>query len=80
MDIDQVKEFLMWCSIINISLLTISGLMMICLGGLAYRIHSKLFGISREAFNVMLYSFLGAYKILVIMFNVVPWIALLIVT
>ena len=80
MSIEQVRDFLMWCSIINVALLLFSSLMCICAGGLVYRMHSKFFKISREAFNVAIYSFIGAWKMLIILFNVVPWIALLILT
>jgi hypothetical protein len=45
-------------------------------GDWVYQIHSKWFSISRDAFNVAIYSFIGLYKILIIMFNLVPWIAL----
>ena len=37
---------------------------------------SKWYPISREAFNVIIYSFLGLYKLFFITFNVVPYIAL----
>jgi len=80
MSIEQIRDFFMWCSIINVALLLFSSLMCICAGGWVYQIHSKVFKISREAFNVAIYTFIGAYKILVILFNVVPWIALLILT
>jgi len=80
MSIEQVRDFFMWCSIINVALLLFSSLMCIFAGGWVYRRHSKFFKISREAFNVATYSFIGAWKSLIILFNVVPWIALLILT
>ncbi|MHC4555754.1 MAG: DUF6868 family protein [Planctomycetota bacterium] len=42
-------------------------------------IHCKLFSISRETFNVAVYSFMLLYKTFIIMFNFIPFIALLIV-
>jgi hypothetical protein len=47
--------------------------------GLVYRTQSKLFPIPRETFNVVFYSFLGMFKIVFLVFNVVPYAALLIV-
>jgi hypothetical protein len=38
-----------------------------------------MFSLSREAFDVVIYSYLGLYKVLVLVFNVVPFLALLIV-
>ena len=79
MDIDSIRAFFMWCTILNFALLSLSSLICICAGDWAYRIHSKWFSISRETFNVAIYSFLGLYKVLVFVFNLIPYVALLIV-
>jgi len=79
MDIQTLTTFFMWCTILNVALLLLSSLMCICAGDWAYRIHSKLFSISRETFNVVIYSFLGLYKVLVFVFSLIPYVALLIV-
>ena len=78
MDISILKSFFLWCAVINGGMLLLSSLMLVCAGGLVYRIHSKLFGISRDAFNIMIYCFIGLYKIFWLMFNVVPFVALVI--
>jgi hypothetical protein len=69
----------MWCTILNVALLLLSSLLCICAGDWAYSIHSKLFSISRETFNVAIYSFLGLYKVLVFVFSLIPYVALLII-
>ena len=79
MDIQTLTTFFMWCTILNFALLLFSSLMCMCAGDWAYRIHSKLFSISRETFNVVIYSFLALYKLLVIVFILIPYMALLIV-
>ncbi len=79
MAIQTLTAFFMWCTILNFALLSFSSLMCIFVSDRVYRIHSKWFPISREAFNVAIYSFIGLYKIFVIFFNLVPYIALLIV-
>ncbi len=79
MDIDSITAFFMWCTILNVALLLLSSLICLCAGDWVYRIHSKWFSISRETFNVAIYSFIGLYKILVFGFNLIPYIALLIV-
>jgi len=79
MDIQTLTKFFMWCTILNVALLALSSLMCLCAGDWVYRIHSKWFSIPREAFNVAIYSFIGLYKILVITFNLIPYVALLIV-
>jgi hypothetical protein len=79
MTIFQVREFLMWCSIINVALMTISWLIMLNARAWAYSIHSKWFPITENQFNIAIYSFFGVYKVLVFVFNIVPWIAICIV-
>ena len=79
MDIAALKEFFIWCSIINGGLLIISFLFCAFAGDFVYRMHSKWFSIPRESFNTVLYSFIGLYKIFFVVFNIVPYIALEIV-
>jgi len=48
-------------------------------GDWVHRMHSKWFPMPREMFNVVIYSFIGLFKIVFLVFNVVPWVALLII-
>ena len=79
MDIEILTRFFMWCTIINAGLLIFFFLTVAFAGDFVYKIHSKRFPMPREKFNVILYSFMGAYKIFVYVFNIVPWIALAII-
>jgi len=79
MDIQTLTAFFMWCSIINVSLLTLSAAMFMLAPDFVYRMQSRFFPISRENFNVVFYAFLGLYKIIILVFNVVPYVALLII-
>ena len=79
MDIQTLTKFFMWCIIINGSLLVLWTTVCILVPDLLYRTQSKWFPIPRETFNVVIYSFLGLFKIVFLIFNVVPYIALLIV-
>ena len=79
MDVETIRAFFMWCTIINMALLIISFLFCASIGNFIYRFHGKWFPMPRETFNVVLYSYLGIYKIFIIVFNLVPYVALLIV-
>ena len=79
MNIQTLTTFFMWCTIINGAMLVLSTTMCILAPDLVYRMQSKLFPIPRETFNVVIYSFIGLFKIFVLVFNVVPYVALLIV-
>ncbi len=79
MDIVIVRAFFMWCTIMNGALLIFSSLICAFAGDWIYRMHSRWFTLSREAFNTVIYSFIGLYKIFFIVFNLVPYLALAIV-
>jgi hypothetical protein len=69
----------MWCTILNFALLIFSSLMCVCAADWAFGYHSKWFSIPREAFNVAIFSFLALYKILIFIFCLMPYLALLII-
>jgi len=79
MDIITVRTFFMWCMIINGAMLIGSSLVCVFAGDWVYPIHSRLFNVSRETFNTLFYSFIAFYKILFLVFNLVPYIALVII-
>ncbi|HUT58623.1 MAG TPA: hypothetical protein VNA25_12330 [Phycisphaerae bacterium] len=79
MDIEVLRDFFMWCTIINAAMLTLSMLMCAACRGLIHRVHGKFFPIPKETLTVVLYAFLGVYKIFLIFFNVVPYVVLLII-
>ena len=79
MDITTLKAFFLWCTIVNAALLLLSSLACIFFADFSYRMNNKFFSISRQEFNVILVSFIALYKIFVLAFNLVPYIALLIV-
>jgi len=79
MDIQMLTRFFMWCTILNGGLLIFSFLICAVSGDWVHQMHSKWFPMPRETFNVVIYSFLGLFKIVFLVFNVVPWVALLII-
>jgi hypothetical protein len=76
MDIAMVRGFFMWSTIINYGLLLLFFLAIASAADWVYRVHSTFFPLSREAFNIAMYAFMGAYKLFIIGFNLVPFIAL----
>ena len=79
MDIHTLTRFFMWCTIINGGLFVYTAAMCMLAPNLVYRIQSKFFPMPRGTFNVVIYSFLGLFKIIFLVFNVVPYLALLII-
>lgn len=79
MDVQALTSSFMWCTIINVSLLMFFSIVFLLAPDLVYRTQSRWFLISRETFNIAMYSFLGLFKIALIVFSLVPYLALLII-
>jgi len=77
MNIDQLTDLFKWMSIINIVLLCLSTLIVIALKSWMINLHSKLFGVTESQISISAYAYLGAFKVLVLVFNIVPYFALL---
>lgn len=79
MDIPSLRAFFKWCSIVNIGLFAVSALMIWLASDLIYAIHGQMYGLSRESLDVVFFAFLGLYKIFILVFNLVPYVALRII-
>ena len=78
MNIQILTNFFMWCTIVNGGILILWSIFFVFAPDVVFRIQSKWFPISRETYNVVIFSFLGIFKIFFIVFNVAPYVALLI--
>ncbi len=79
MTIEMMRAALGWCSIINMGLLLWWFLALVFAHDLVYRFHSKWFKLSPETFDTIHYSGIAFFKIVVFVFNIVPYFALRIV-
>ena len=79
-DMNTLTEFLGWCSIINISILFLSTVALAVARKPVSSIHSKMFGVSESGLPSTYMQYLGNYKILIIVLNIAPYIALKIIT
>jgi len=80
MNIEMMREFFGWMTLINLGLFIFTAIMSAGCRGLIYKVHGNMFGLSEETTNKALYYFLAFYKIVFITFNLIPWIALTIMT
>lgn len=79
MDLPAVRDFLLWCTIINLGLLLYWWLMFIFARDWILRFHGKWFRLSGEQFDGIHYAGMALFKILIFVFNLVPYLALVIV-
>jgi len=79
MDLDTLTAFFKWCTILNGSLLLLWSALVAFTPDFIFDIQHRWFPISRDAFNIIIYAFLGLFKITVLVFNVVPFCVCLII-
>ena len=78
--IEQLTAFLGWCTLINMGLLLFSTLMLALMKDFAINMHSKIFDLDSQTLPAMYFEYLGRLKLLVIVFNLVPYLALRIIS
>jgi hypothetical protein len=79
MTLEIVRSALAWCTLIN-WLLLLWWLIFFILGrDWMYRFHSRWFKLSDETFDTFHYAGMGLFKTAIIVFNLVPYLALRIV-
>jgi hypothetical protein len=76
LDPGTLKEFFMWSTVINAALFVAGFAVLKIAGGWVYRMRGGWYSISRETFDTVTYALFATYKILILFFNLVPWLAL----
>jgi hypothetical protein len=76
MNIQFARSFLLWCAIINYGILLAWFFMFVFGRDWMRRIHGRWFRLSDEQFDAAHYLGMTVYKIGILLFNIVPLIAL----
>jgi hypothetical protein len=76
MTIEILRAFLGWSALINLGLLYGWFLFFISAHDWMYRLHSKWFNLSGERFDSIHYAGMAFFKISILLFNLVPYLAL----
>lgn len=74
-----IHNILQWSALINIVLLLYWFLMIVFAHDFVYRLHRRWFAVSVEQFDAIHYSGMLAFKMVVLVFNIAPLIAMYIV-
>ena len=77
MSMEITIDFFKWCSIINVSIIIVSVLIFSLFSDFSYNNNKKLFTGDKKEFKKTIYVILLCYKMIVIIFNIVPYIVLL---
>ena len=76
MTLETVREFLGWCTLINFGLIGISSAMIFWCRGFITRFHGKQFGMEEADLRKAYFKYLANFKLMIIVFNLVPYLAL----
>ena len=79
MDVQTLTAFFMWWTIVDVVLFAWAAIWFMLVPDFVYRMQSRFFPLPRDTYNAIVYAFLGGFKLFIIVFNVAPWVALLIV-
>jgi hypothetical protein len=78
-EISTLTEFLGWCTVINSGLLAIAAISLMTMQSWIAPLHSRMFKVSEENLSRYYFQYLGNFKLLVIVLNLVPYLALRII-
>lgn len=78
METTLARDFFLWCAIINYGILMCWFFCFVVAHDWMLRWHCRWFRMSTEQIYVVHYGGMAVYKIVVLLFNLVPYVALLI--
>lgn len=73
---ELLTSFLGWCSLINICLLALSTFLIRVFMEPISSIHSKMFAVEKSQLPMTYFWYLAYYKIVILVFNLVPYTVL----
>jgi len=76
MTIEQFTEFMAWSAALNVGLFVFTALAVVMVGGPISKIHWRMFGVDPAGIRGTYYDYFAIYKIVVLVFFVVPYLAL----
>jgi len=79
MTLEMTRKALLWCAVINYAILLLWFLLFVLAHDRMYLLHGRWFRLSVEQFDMLHYAGMSIFKIGILLFNLVPYIALHIV-
>jgi hypothetical protein len=74
-----IREVLGWSTALNLGFLIFATAVLVVAGAPIKRLHAKMFGLSEDDLSRAYFQYLAQYKIAILVFNLVPYLALRIV-
>ncbi len=76
MNIETIREFLGWCTVINFGLMAFGLVKLLLIRDWASGVHTKMFGLDEASVRGAYFQYFVNYKIAILVFNLGPYIAL----
>jgi hypothetical protein len=80
MTMNEIRSVLLWCTGLNYAIVFIWAGAFVFAHDWMYRMHGRWFKLSVETFDAIHYGGLAVYKIGILLLNLMPWIALSLVS
>ena len=74
--IESLATFFGWCSLINIGVLVFTTVVLVLMKEAISNMHARLFGVKQEELPQVYFAYLGHYKVAILVLNLVPYLAL----
>jgi hypothetical protein len=74
--LESLTTFFGWCSVISTGVLFLTSAALLLMRGLIAGLHARMFGMTEADVSRAYFQYLAHFKIAVIVFNLVPYIAL----
>ena len=78
--IEFVREFLGWCALLNLGMLTFASIVIMLFRARIIRIHQQFIELDERDLNRAYFQYLAQYKIATIVLCVIPYLAVLLTT
>ena len=69
-------RFFGWCAAINIGFMLLITVFMFLFRGMALKLHGRMFGLDEQDLMRAYFQYLAQYKIVAIVFSIVPYLSL----
>ena len=76
MTLEQFTVFMGWNAAIQVGMLAIAALFLMAFSDWATRIHGAMFGLDAATLKVSYFNYVAGYKIIILVFCVVPYLVL----
>lgn len=76
MNIETARKAFLWCTVIDYGIILVWFLFFILAHDVMYRLHGRWFHLSIEQFDMLHYAGMSIFKIGILLFNLVPYVAL----